>query len=384
MRRDILELDEIIQRRLYSLDLSLMEVEAMRLVLSGGSVVDWQRLAFTSPEQVDDFLASQRIDLEIPEDRERVRYVFNEAVSYLEEHLYLRFPRDLRNPDDIRDIFMAASDASGFRRRQVLCCVALKLMHVIHHMEAAELKSKIPVAEAELFDLAEGDILRRARKMRESGLPVLSFYGSRKARSSVITKLISKKENLAATIFDKLRFRVVVDHADVLAPTLAYLTQHFFPFNYVIPGQSHNNLLAPADVVSCLPPDTELQELVDYPGLHTGGKNEFSGASYRMINFIVDYPVRVPDRYITGLPFELGRVVFVMVEFQLVDEETARLNEAGENAHMLYKARQYETVSRRLVRGYEYARRSRGARSDLADSANDLPAEDDRTEFADE
>ncbi|TVQ94390.1 MAG: TIGR04552 family protein [Deltaproteobacteria bacterium] len=382
MRRDILELDQFIQRRLYSLDLSLMEVEAMRLVLSGGSVVDWQRMAFSTPEEVDHFLAIQRIDLKVPEDRERVRYVFNEAVSYLEEHLYLRFPRDLRNPDDLRDIFLAASDPSGFRRRQVLCCVALKLMHVIHHMEAAELKSKIPVAEAELFDLAEGDILRRARVMRESGLPVLSFYGSRKARSSVITKLISKKENLAATIFDKLRFRIVVDHADALAPTLAYLTKQFFPFNYVIPGQSHNNLLAPEDVVSCLPSHTELQELIEYPGLATSGKNEFSGESYRMINFIVDYPVRVPDRYITGLPFELGRIVFVMVEFQLVDEETARLNEAGENAHALYKARQYETVFGRLVRGYEHARRSRvGPLADSDGGPEDLPAEDDRTEI---
>lgn len=376
MRRDILELDEEVARPFRALELTLMQVEAMRLALSGGSVVDWQRLAFRDHAEVDAFLALHRLDLRASVDRERLRYVFNEAVSYLEENLALRFPRDLRNPEDVRDIFLAASDATGFRRRQVLCCVVIKLMHVIHHMEAADLKFKIPIAEAELFDLAEGDILRRARKMRESGLPVLSFYGSRKARSSVITKLISKKENLAATVFDKLRFRVVVDGADGLAATLAYLTQHFFPFNYVIPGQSHNNLLSPDEVVACLPAGTELQELVDYPGLATSGKNEFSGASYRMINFIVDYPVRIPDGLVTGLPFELGRVVFLMVEFQVVDEETARLNEDGDNAHALYKSRQLDTVARRLIRGYEHAHRGRNAGADDTDS----PPDDEPTE----
>jgi uncharacterized protein (TIGR04552 family) len=49
--------------------------------------------------------------------------------------------------------------------------------------------------------------------------------------------------------------------------------------------------------------------------------------------------------------FELGRVVFVMVEFQLIDEATARRNEEGENAHALYKARQHRVVASRLKRG---------------------------------
>ena len=81
------------------------------------------------------------------------------------------------------------------------------------------------------------------------------------------------------------------------------------------------------------------------------GKNEFSGGSYRMINFIADYPVPLPEDLQSGFRFELGRVVFLMVEFQLVDEETARKNEVGENAHSLYKERQYEEVARRLKRG---------------------------------
>ena len=139
------------------------------LLLSGGSVIDWQRVAFASKESVDRFLGLHLIDLDDPVDRERLRYVFNEAMSYLEEHLHLRFPEEIRDPDDVRDIFLYASETGGFRRRQILSCVVLKLMHVIHHMESADLKFKSPVAEEELIDVAEARILRAARKMRGRG-----------------------------------------------------------------------------------------------------------------------------------------------------------------------------------------------------------------------
>ena len=56
---------------------------------------------------------------------------------------------------------------------------------------------------------------------------------------------------------------------------------------------------------------------------------------------IVEYPLQ-PD---------LGRVVFVMVEFQIVDQFTAQRNEEGANAHSLYKERQLERVRERLKYG---------------------------------
>jgi uncharacterized protein (TIGR04552 family) len=91
--------------------------------------------------------------------------------------------------------------------------------------------------------------------------------------------------------------------------------------------------------------------LRDQPVREVTGKNEFSGSDYRMINFIVDYPVRLPEGRFGKHGFELGRVVFLMVELQIVDEETARHNEEGENAHHLYKERQYKVVASRLKRG---------------------------------
>lgn len=362
MRRDVLELDLATGAATARIAPSLADVEAVRLLISGGSVIDWQRLPFTTTDEVDRFLATHLLDMAETSDRERLRYVFNEAVSYLEENLALRFPGELRNPADVRDVFLWASQPGGFRRRQILSCVILKLMHVIHHMEAADLKFKSPISEELLFDLAEAQILRSARKMREDGVPVVSFYGSRKSRSAVITKLLAKKDTLAATVFDKLRFRIVVEGQDDLVTALAWMCREMFPFNYALPGQSYNNLFDPTDLLAMLDgPEVGPQRVVDEPVVASAIKNEFSGASYRMINFVVDYPVRLPDTGQDRFAFELGHVVYVMVEFQLLDEATARNNEMGENAHHLYKARQNEVVARRLKRGVGRRRSTGGS-----------------------
>jgi uncharacterized protein (TIGR04552 family) len=357
MRRDVLELD-LIAPRPHALRITLQDLEAVRLVLAGESVVDWQRLAFRTLAEVDQFLATHLVDAADPVDRERLRYVFNEAVSFLEEHLKLKFPAELRDPPDVRHVFLWASQWGGFRRTQILSCVVLKLMHIIHHMEAADLKFKLPLAEEKLLGTAHRRILDQARELQEDGVPIVAFYGSRKSRSSIITKLLAKREAVAATIFDKLRYRVVVDRREDLAPTLARLAREMFPFNYVVPGQTHNNLVSIEDLAVHLSEAerAEAQERGQLVPPAQAPKNEFSGASYRSINWIADYPVRVADPHTGTFLFETGRVVYVNVEFQLLDQETARRNELGENAHSLYKARQYRRVAARLKRGAEARR----------------------------
>ena len=84
--------------------------------------------------------------------------------------------------------------------------------------------------------------------------------------------------------------------------------------------------------------------------------NEFSGTSYKVLNFVVDLPVHLPDRAIE--PGD-GRIAFCMVELQFVDQDTAHDNERGENAHQRYKKRQLRKVLRRLSRGLVVPKRNR-------------------------
>ncbi|MEC7948297.1 MAG: TIGR04552 family protein [Myxococcota bacterium] len=360
-----LDIDATMSGALGGHAVDLGDLDSVRLILAGNSVIDWNRAHFETLADVDRFLALHLLDLKDPEDHRRLRFVHAEAVNYLEEHLGLTFPEDLRQPDDVREIFRHASRTGGFRRRQILACVILKLMHVINHMEAAELRFQTPLGQADVLDLAERRIVDAADRMRAEGFPLVAFYGSRKTRNSVITKLIAKKENTAATIFDKLRFRIVTEDRQHVLPAIAWLTRHLFPFNYVIPGQSHNNLVDLAELLNAAPyaslaeglqlPEPALDGLGNYP---TADENPFSGPGYRMVNFIVDFPVRVD--HLTNIRYGamLGRTVFAMVEFQVLDRATARRNEEGENAHQLYKERQRSIVEQRLKKGARW-RRSR-------------------------
>lgn len=326
---------------------TLGDVEAVRLILTGSSVIDWDRAQYTCLEDVDRHLRLLLLEPSDPSAQRRMRFLYQESITYMEEHLGYRIPKKLRRIEDVRQIFLFASDTSGFRRTQMLSCILLKLMHVLYHLEASQLKTQTAVSERDLLDLANQRVTNAAQRMRLDGPPIIAFHGNRKTRSSIITKLISKRQNVAAPIFDKLRFRVVVPTESDLFPALRWLSKHLIPFNQTLPEESHNNLLDP---------DALMQATQDESSLHAPEqrttKNEFSGKSYRQINFIIDLPVPLPAHYLDGLSaLHHGNIVLVQTEFQVVDAQTAQKNEAGENAHSLYKARQLEVVRQRLQRG---------------------------------
>ncbi len=360
MSRDILTIDTSFASAFQLEDLELHDLEAIRLILDGTSVIDWHKLDLDTLDKVDAFLRVSCVDPQDEDDMERLRFVLNQAVNYLEEHQGIRLPEDLRNPEDVREVFVAASTWSGrFRRHQAMACMILKLMHTINHMEAADLKHRLPISEAELIDRVERSIISHANEMRREGYPLQAFYSSRKTRTSVISKLLSKRESIAATLYDKIRFRIVVDTPEELLSLLAYLSRKLFPMNYVIPDESHNNLLDLRLALQRTPRLAELSKKLQRLSNDEGGDeqaqlNPFSARSYRVINFIVDYPIRVDDILAhEGIKatYLLGRIVYVMVEFQLVDRETAKTNEEGANAHELYKERQKKVVEERLLRG---------------------------------
>ena len=82
-----------------------------------------------------------------------------------------------------------------------------------------------------------------------------------------------------------------------------------------------------------------------------GATNPHSAKNFRMINFVVDLPVRVDD-LLDQLPNhrpEMGSTIFLLIEFQLVDRETHHHNNTGDNRHSLYKERQIRKVVNRLT-----------------------------------
>ena len=338
--------------------MGLAELEIIRLILRGGSVVDWKRLVFSHRDEVDHFLHLSLLDLADPRDERRLRSILAQAVAYLRNAFGYRVAVPVAQPVDVRDLFLLASGALEPHKYRRIACVVLKVMHVIHHLEARELLFRTPVREADLADKVGQRVMGEARRMKELGFPIVEFHGNLKTRDSLVTKLMAKRESVAAQIFDRVRFRIVTEKKEQIAPVLHHLTQTLFPFNYVVPGQTRNNLVRFRQLLAVHPRAEELalelQAPLDLEANDRKPLNEFSARDYRMLNFVVDLPVRI-DEYLpaaSASPGEdLGRVVFALVEFQVLDAATARANEEGESSHDRYKKRQLKTVLRRLSRG---------------------------------
>lgn len=346
--------------------MGLKELERIRLILRGGSVIEWRRLHFQTRDEVDRFLKLSCIDPEDPADEDWARTVLADAVEYLRREFDYRVSDKVAKPTEIHDLFLYASGAKEPRKLRRIACVVLKVMHVIQHIEGRALLFRLPVSEAEFQDLITAKVQAVAKEALDKGLSIVSFDSSIKTRESTITKLLAKKESVAATVYDRTRFRVIVRKPVDILPTLYFLTQRLFPFNFVVPTQSHNTLVNFKALLQDYPHFAQYAEFLhldpDYEVRESKNSNEFSGNTYRVLNFVVDIPLRM-DAYLPDPAHDVrprkNRIAFGLVEFQIVDEATAQQNEVGENSHERYKARQKAQVLRRLSRGLVVPKKKR-------------------------
>lgn len=338
-------------------DFTLADLTAIRNLLRGGSVIDWHRLHFTERDEVDRFLRVNEMDPTSEDDQRRLADLRELAVEYLERHLNFHIPEELASGVPPRDLLLIASQKG---KRRTYACIVLKVMHVLHHLAGRELLTKLPVAADQLFHLVEEKVLRTVEEIKGVGCQVVEFEWSRKHADSLITKLLAKKESIAADVYDNLRFRMITNNEEQLVFVLRELVQRLVPFNYVIPGQSVNDIIKIRETLARSPAlQRFLPEITDLAAVAADKKptvaNEFSGPGYRVINFVADLPVRI-DKYLCRAPddplfAENGTVVFVLTEFQIIDARTAEGNERGENSHDKYKERQFARVKARLMHG---------------------------------
>ena len=330
----------------------LADLAALRLALTGESPVDTSRVFFGDWQAVDDFLRLHQFDTDNPLDLGRLAKLHQEATIYLTEIHRYHLPRQVERIDTIHDLFLAAALGEG--RLQRMACMTLKVMHIIHHLKCREAVFETAISEADLLARLNSKVFRIIDAMRAAGVAVDEFATGKKSRTSQISKLLAKRGTLATHIFDKLRFRIVLHSREDLVLGLIYLMQHLVPFNYVVPDQSQNGLITVDDVVRILDlaPETIAQH---WRGASLGSappstpRNEFSGSSYRCVNFVADIPIRIDDVSDIQPP----AIAVVQAEIQLMDAAAALANEQGENAHDLYKKRQRANVRRRLEGGSE-------------------------------
>lgn len=328
-------------------ELTLADVEAVRLLLRGESVVDWHRLSFADHGEVDRFLRLNEFDPESDEEMGRLEDLRADSVDYLSRAFAMAIPDEVAADLPARDLFLVASSHGP---HQKWACVVLKVMHIIHHISGRAGLLKLPVSDEIIFREVELKVMQVVEQLRQAGAPLAEWEWSRKSRDSQITKLLAKRSTLAASIYDKLRFRLIVPTHQDLIPMLSTLTRQLIPFNYVVPGESLNLLVDLEDLIRAQLMATPEERAAAAPR-PAPTLNEFSGPNYRIINFVADLPLRIDRLLPRGeIPPDLAHVIFVLTEFQIADKATSIQNESGASSHEAYKARQHERVRLRLFR----------------------------------
>ena len=156
-----------------------------------------------------------------------MEHVKSEAIAYLRRQFEYPIPRPVERAT-VPELLLIA----GGRGHRAMCaCTILKCMHIIHHIDGRELLFVLPMSDQEVFHIVEEKVYRVIGGMLAGGFPIIEFVGGRKNKDSLVTKLMSKQETIAAQIFDKLRFRVVTRSRDDILPVLHYLQRRLFPFN---------------------------------------------------------------------------------------------------------------------------------------------------------
>src|SRR5687768_71032 len=211
---------------------TLADLTAIRNLLRGGSTIDWHRLYFTDRAEVDRCLRVNEFDPASAEDMDRLEDLREQAVEYLERHLDFRIPKEVAEDMPARDLFLVASQKG---KRRTSACIVLKTMHVLHHLAGRELLTRLPVSADQIFHLVEDKVLRTVEEMKSAGCAIVEFEWSRKHADSLITKLLAKRETIAADVYDKLRFRTITQTEEELIFVIREMTQRLLPFNYVIP-----------------------------------------------------------------------------------------------------------------------------------------------------
>jgi uncharacterized protein (TIGR04552 family) len=359
-------------------EFSLHDVESMRLILRGGSVIDWHRLNCPLEYQARELIENHGFRLDEAEDAAFVESLKEQAIAYLRRHFNFAIPKPVERAT-MADLIVLAS---GKGHRQLCACSILKTVHIINHMTGRELLFRLPVSDKEVFQLVEERIYRVVGTMLSAGFPITEFIGGRKNLDSTYTKLLSKTESTAAALYDKLRFRIVTRTEDDILPVLQYLTEHLFPFNYVVPGESTNTLFHFRSFCEKHP------HLNSMTGSFQGeidealvpGDNHFSADNYRVIHFVADVPVRIPSHIVESAPpgcEALGPVTFVLCEFQMLDAKTDSNNEVGDASHAAYKQRQRTAVYNRLRLGARQSLSSPEHETPSTPRVSSVPSEDE-------
>ena len=392
--------------------------ETLDIIVRGKSAIDASTgFQLRSTDEVERFVGSYGYDLSNPIESAELFGNFHEALNFIRknflapdnpEGLKLEVPRKIIELTNIRDLLLMASlsypgqnnDPAGMLLRNFACAL-LKVMHTIAHIDKDLRTQYFPECQKQIFDRFYRVIHRDENGHLHLGegedrIDLVAFETKpKKARDSILLKLLHKPENVAEDIFDRVGLRFVTHTPLDSIRVIKFLKDRMILMAPNIKPSRSRNTLVDLDAFQAAWNQAyekwERHELTSEQaeeflrgGTHYPSRdpdNPHSSKFYRAIQFtcrqLIKFRNPLHDEIrelkapVTAMDSSqespasrtlLERIekidpklaprefrFFYPFEVQVMDQESAEENEKGRSAHSEYKKAQVQTAMRRVM-----------------------------------
>lgn len=344
--------------------------DTLRATVGGRSAMDVPRLNVHDLSDAESFIESYGFLWSAASHRAELEALRMEAWALIEEELIddeptLTPPKEIRDQRDMRHVLVWGSERPH-TDRQRWCCALLRVMHAMAHAHSGMNERFGPEIRSQLIDRIQPHVHRTKKGQLVLGrgpgaVPLVHFEVKHgKPLRSVAMKLLHKAENII-DVFDRLGFRFVTRRRLEALLVVRYLrANNVVMFAHMTPFRARNTLIdldglregmralddqVASGMVRADTAQWHLQDWVDaqpLPG-SSSDHNEHSASTYRSIQVTCRRLVRIPD--------DGGELRFFFpYEVQVMDEQSWAATRTGRASHAEYKARQRDTVKRRVLR----------------------------------
>lgn len=376
--------------------------DTLGAMVGGQSAIDIPALRLRTYEAARSYLRAYGYDQDDPGDCVALERLRSEALEYLEGELLSDEPiailPEIRAEADVSALLLAASSETRDERQRWACAV-LRVMHTVSHAHSSFEERYGPQIREQILARFRPHVVEGPDGLAlghgPDAIPLARFdVKSHKPLRSIITKLLHKVENVAADIFDQVGLRFVTrERFDALLVVRYLRTNNVVVFGNVKPSRSRNTLLDLEWLrreMEDVDERVELGEIGDgdrltalraaarslpFPPPDLTNPNPHSSTFYRSIQFTARQQIHIPNPLVSDLEEALAALppsdgglelasrlrarlrqegaqsIFFPFEVQVLDEEAWQLTRSGLAAHSVYKARQRETVKRRVLGG---------------------------------
>ena len=394
----------------------------MDVLLRGRSIIDTQEglsgFYLHTADDADRFMRSYGYDLNNPIEKAEILGSVHEALNFIRKYflhpenpegLKIEIPRKIVEITDVRDLLLMASGSfpgqTTDTQGQLLknwSCSCLKVIHTIAHLDKDIRFTYFKDTQKQIFDRYYKMIQRDEQENLFLGskpddpmrVNLVSFETkSKKARESLLLKMLHKSGNVAEDIFDQVGIRFITPTPLESLRVLKYLKDTMIIMSAnVKPSRTLNTLVdmeafrstvedlikrSDAEKMSLEDFEMELRKNIKRPTKIAKSNNPHSSDQYQAIQFTARQLIKMRNpvyervkklkTYLKATPSinddGLRQIVeqmdlkyvqrevrfFYPYEVQIVDKEAWDENEKGQSAHSEYKKAQVNTAMRRVM-----------------------------------